>query len=256
MKSLRLVHLYPDLMNLYGDRGNIIVLKQRCAWRGIELRVDEVGLGGELTGDYDLAFIGGGQDREQLLVYEDLLGKSESFSGMIANGLVVLAVCGGYQLLGHRFITYEGAEIQGLGVLDVSTVGGGRRLIGNVIARADVNGQKRLLIGFENHSGRTTLGSGAQPLALVQTGFGNNGDDRTEGARQGNVFGTYLHGSLLPKNPWFADHLIGLCLKRKYGDECAPAPLDDRLEAAAQAAVVKRIEALGRRRWVPAWFKK
>ncbi len=256
MIKLKAVHLYPDLMNLYGDRGNIIVWQRRCAWRGIELTVEGISIGDKLSADYDLAFIGGGQDREQLLVCQDLQAQAQRLKALIDGGLVVLAVCGGYQLLGRRFLTYQNEEIPGLGVLDVETLGGKKRLIGNVVVRAEFNGAARLLVGFENHSGRTILGPQAEPLGTVERGFGNNGDDGTEGARQANVFGTYLHGSLLPKNPWFADYLLELALKRKYGDDFALEPLDDTLELAAQAAAVKRIEELHRRRWVPGWFRK
>jgi lipid II isoglutaminyl synthase (glutamine-hydrolysing) len=256
MTSLRLAYLYPELMNLYGDRGNITVLARRCAWRGIDLTVDEIEPGGALRDDYDLAFIGGGQDREQLLVCDDLQAKADRFRRMVKDDLVVLAVCGGYQLLGHRFLTYKGEEIPGLGVLDVTTTGGDRRLIGNVTAVARLDGIRQNLVGFENHSGQTILGPGAAALATVRRGFGNNGRDGTEGAVEGNVFGTYLHGSLLPKNPWFADHLLRLALKRKYGPGYELETLDDTLETAAQAAVIKRIEELHRRRWVPGWFKR
>jgi lipid II isoglutaminyl synthase (glutamine-hydrolysing) len=256
VSSLRLAYLYGDLMNLYGDRGNVAVLARRCAWRGIDLIVDEVKPGGHLRDDYDLAFIGGGQDREQLLVCGDLQTKGDLFRQMTGEGLVVLAVCGGYQLLGHRFLTYQGEEIPGLGVLDVTTTGGDRRLIGNVTAVARLDGSRQNLVGFENHSGQTILGPGAKPLATVRRGFGNNGRDGTEGAVQNNVFGTYLHGSLLPKNPWFADHLLRLALKRKYGAGYELEPLDDTLEIAAQAAAISRIEDLHRRRWVPGWFRR
>jgi len=256
MTTLRLAHLYPDLMNLYGDRGNIIVLRRRCAWRGIELTVDEVSTGDALDGDYDLAFIGGGQDREQLLVCQDLQGRGDRLQTMVDGGLVVLAVCGGYQLLGHRFLTYQNEELPGLGILDIETKGGQKRLIGNVIVKMKWDGSERVLVGFENHSGRTLLGPKAKPLGIVERGYGNNGDDGTEGAVQGNVFGTYLHGSLLPKNPWFADHLLELAGKRKYGEDFELEPLDDKLELLAQAAVVKRIEELHRRRWVPGWFRR
>ncbi|MDP1808961.1 MAG: glutamine amidotransferase [Actinomycetota bacterium] len=256
MKTLRLAHLYPDLMNLYGDRGNIIVLRRRCAWRGIELVVDDVSIGDDLAGDYDLAFIGGGQDREQLLVCRDFQRRLDQFKGMVDGGLVVLAICGGYQLLGRRFLTYQNEELPGLGILDIETVGGQKRLIGNVVVKVKLDGSERLLVGFENHSGRTILGPGARPLGTIERGFGNNGRDGTEGARQANVFGTYLHGSLLPKNPWFADYLLEPALKRKYGDDFSLEPLDDGLEDAARTAAIRRIEEIHRRRWVPGWFKR
>lgn len=159
-------------------------------------------------------------------------------------------------MLGRRFLTYQNEEIPGLGILDIETVGGQRRLIGNVIVNTDLGGTDRLLVGFENHSGRTILGPKARPLGTVERGFGNNGRDGTEGAVQGNVFGTYLHGSLLPKNPWLADYLLRLALKHRYGEEAPPGPLDDFLETAAQRGAIERITELRRRRWWPQWFKK
>ncbi len=256
MNSLNLVHLYPELMNLYGDKGNIIALSRRCAWRGIDLKIHEISLGDSLPKDMDIAFIGGGQDREQLRVYRDLEKKGDALKAMIADGLIVLAICGGYQLLGRRFVTYQGEEIQGLGILDIETVGGDSRLIGNVVADIRLGGEKMALVGFENHSGQTTLGQKAKPLGSVRLGFGNNGQDGSEGARQDNVFGTYLHGSLLPKNPVFADYLIQSALERKYGPGTVLEPLNDTMEMAAHAAAVERIEQLHRRRWVPGWFKR
>ncbi len=256
MRSLRLAYLYPDLMNLYGDKGNIITISQRCAWRGIGLEIDEIYVGAPPKGDYDLAFIGGGQDREQLLVCQDLQRHGENFRNQVGSGLVVLAICGGFQLLGHRFLTYQGEEIVGLEIIDMETIGGHQRLIGNIIIEASLNGRTETLVGFENHSGLTKLGPGAQPFGRVKHGFGNNGQDGTEGARQNNVFGTYLHGSLLPKNPVFADYLIELALKRKYGENATLDPLDDGLETQAHAAAIERIDERNRRRWVPAWFQK
>lgn len=256
MKSLRLAYLYPGLMNLYGDRGNLIVLRQRCSWRGLKLIVEEISIGDELSADFDLAFIGGGQDREQLLVCEDLRGRAGRLLEMVEGGLVVLAICGGYQLLGRRFLTFQGKEIPGLGILDIETIGGQKRLIGNVIVKTVFSGGDKMLVGFENHSGQTILGKDAKPLGTVERGFGNNGQDGMEGTFQHNVFGTYLHGSLLPKNPWFADYLLTLALKRKYGNEFALEPLDDSLEEAARSAVIRRIEGIHRRRWVPGWFQR
>ncbi len=256
MRSLSLAYFYPDLMNLYGDKGNVITISQRCAWRGIGLEIDEIYLGVPPKGDFDLAFIGGGQDREQLLVFQDLQRHGDNFKSQVAGGLVVLAICGGFQLLGGRFLTYQGEEISGLEIIDMETIGGQRRLIGNIIIEAWLNGRVETLVGFENHSGQTKLGAGAKPLGIVKRGFGNNGQDGTEGARQNNVFGTYLHGSLLPKNPVFADYLIELALKRKYGERATLEPLDDDLETQAHAAAIARIDERNRRRWVPSWFQK
>jgi len=238
--SLRLAHLYPKLMNLYGDRGNILCLRRRCQQRGIALTVDDLELGETLDPNaYDLIFIGGAQDREQRRVAEDLLGtKAEALHRAVAEGVVLLAVCGGYQLLGRYYRPAAGEELAGVGIFDAWTEHPGpgvKRFIGNVVVRW----QGGTLVGFENHGGRTYLGPGARPLATVISGFGNNGRDGSEGAMQGeNAFGTYLHGSLLPKNSRFADHLIAQALKRRH-NEVALSPLDDALEERAHA------EALG-----------
>ena len=237
--GLRLAHLYPKQMNLYGDRGNILCLRRRCATRDIELTVDELEMGEPLdpTG-CDLIFIGGAQDREQRRVAADLLtAKGEALRQAVALGVVVLAVCGGYQLLGRYYRPAEGEDLPGLGIFDAWTVHPGptaKRFIGNVVVRW----QGATLVGFENHGGRTFLGPAARPLGRVIAGYGNNGRDGTEGVVQANAFGTYLHGSLLPKNPRFADHLIALALARKYGDGGLPQ-LDDTLEEQAHAEAVR-----------------
>lgn len=215
--TLTLGHLYPDQLNLYGDRGNILTLQQRCQWRGIKLRVVELGIGDALDPDaYDLLFIGGGQDRDQAPVAQDLYEtKSIGLWAAIEDDMPVLAVCGGYQLLAHYYRPASGPDLKGLGVFDAWTVHRGARAprcIGDIAIRW--NGQT--LVGFENHGGQTYLGT-AKPLGKVLKGFGNNAQDGTEGATYRNAFGTYLHGSLLPKNPHFADHLIELALKRSYG---------------------------------------
>jgi CobQ-like glutamine amidotransferase family enzyme len=233
--KLRLAHLYPKLMNIYGDRGNIICLKRRCEWRGIEFELTELDVGAPFDPKaYDMAFIGGAQDREQRRVADDFLSlKGAPLREAVERGLVVLAVCGGYQLAGHFYRGADGEELPGLGILDLHTVHPGpsaKRFIGNVVA--EWNGQQ--LVGFENHGGRTYLGPGAKPLARVVTGFGNNGADGFEGAVYRNVFGSYLHGSLLPKNPAFADHLIALAL----GQGSLP-PLDDAVENAAHSEAVR-----------------
>jgi lipid II isoglutaminyl synthase (glutamine-hydrolysing) len=215
--SLTLGHLYPDQLNLYGDRGNILTLQQRCLWRGIRLRVVELGIGDALDPDaYDILFIGGGQDRDQAPVAQDLYEtKSIGLWAAIEDDMPVLAVCGGYQLLAHYYRPASGPDMKGLGVFDAWTVHRGARAprcIGDVAIRW--NGQT--LVGFENHGGQTYLGT-AKPLGKVLKGYGNNAQDGTEGAIYRNAYGTYLHGSLLPKNPHFADHLIELALKRSYG---------------------------------------
>jgi CobQ-like glutamine amidotransferase family enzyme len=237
--SLLLTHLYPKQMNLYGDRGNIVCLRRRCEARAIELTVRELEAGESLdpTG-CDLIFIGGAQDREQRRVAADLLAaKGEALRRAVDAGVVVLAVCGGYQLLGRYYRPAAGEDLPGLGIFDAWTEHPGpaaKRFIGNVVVRW----QGSTLVGFENHGGRTFLGPAARPLARVIAGYGNNGRDGTEGAVQANAFGTYLHGSLLPKNPRFADHLIALALARKYGRD-GLTPLDDTLEERAHADAVR-----------------
>jgi CobQ-like glutamine amidotransferase family enzyme len=233
--KLRLAHLYPKLMNIYGDRGNIIALAQRCKARGIDFEVTELELGAKFdASQYDMAFIGGAQDREQRRVAEDFRAvKGDSLRDAVERGFVLLAVCGGYQLAGHFYGDADGGELPGLGILDLHTVHPGpqaKRFIGNVVV--EWNGGT--LVGFENHGGRTYLGPGAKPLARLVTGFGNNGADGFEGATYRNVFGTYMHGSLLPKNPAFADHLIALAL----GQDTLP-PADDTVENAAHAEAVR-----------------
>ena len=212
--TLRVCALYPDLMNIYADRGNLFVLQRRCEWRGIGFQLSGSGLGETLDGKaHDIYYIGGGQDRDQLLCAEDLvIGKREALHEAASRGATVLGVCGGYQLLGESY-TLAGDQLQGVGLLDVRTVREpGERLIGNVAIEVDLDGEKRVLAGFENHGGRTYLGPGSGPLGRVLKGHGNDGLSGFEGARSGNTFGTYLHGPLLPKNVWFADWLIARSL--------------------------------------------
>lgn len=240
--ELRICHLYPDLLNLYGDRGNLMTLAGRARWRGIDVRVGELRLGDPLgSEDHDLYFIGGGEDRQQRLAAPDLRErKGDALRAAAERGAVVLAVCGGYQLLGHYYRPSEGEDLIGLGLLDLTTVHPGKRvprLIGNIVIRSRMIGGT--LVGFENHGGRTRLGPGAQPLGDVVAGSGNNGEDRSEGAVFRHVYGTYLHGPLLPKNPAFADRLIAAALERRHG-AVTLAPLDDEAEAAAHAAAVAR----------------
>jgi CobQ-like glutamine amidotransferase family enzyme len=237
--SIRLAHLYPKLMNLYGDRGNIICLRHRCRAYGIELTIDELDLGDSLDPKaYDLIFMGGGQDREQHRIVRDFIDlKGGPLREAVENEVTALAVCGGYQLFAHYYHPAVGEDLPGLGIFDAYTEHPGEhvaRCIGNVVA--EWNGGT--LVGFENHGGRTFLGEGAKPLAIVRSGFGNNGKDKTEGAVYKNAYGTYLHGSLLPKNPRFTDHLLRLALRRRHGDVELP-PIDDSLEEAAHAAAVR-----------------
>jgi lipid II isoglutaminyl synthase (glutamine-hydrolysing) len=241
--TLRLAHLYSSHMNVYGDRGNVIALRQRCAWRGIELTTVPVEPGDSVDWpSFDLCFFGGGQDSGQSLIADDLLQRQgPGLRAAIEDGLTLLAICGGYQLLGHYFLTHTGERLPGLGVIDVHTVGGKQRLIGNILVEADLGAGPTRLVGFENHSGRTFHGPGVRPLGRVLAGHGDNGEDRVGGAVYRNVFGCYLHGSLLPKNPQLTDHLIGLALRRRYGPAATPAPLDATLELRAQRAMVERL---------------
>jgi lipid II isoglutaminyl synthase (glutamine-hydrolysing) len=236
--ELRVLALYPEQMNIYADRGNIIFLRRRCEWRGIGFSYAAAGPGeGIDPAAHDLIYIGGGQDRDQRLVADDMLRtKRDALAAAIDDGATALAVCGGYQLLGHSYQLGD-ERIPGLGLADLETAREpGPRLIGNVAIAVELGGEPMTLAGFENHGGRTRLGSDAEPLGRVLSGFGNNGKDGFEGVRRGNVFGTYLHGPLLPKNAPFADHLIALALARREGSEPTLDPLDDTLESAAHAS--------------------
>jgi CobQ-like glutamine amidotransferase family enzyme len=264
--SLTLGHLYPDQLNLYGDRGNILALRQRCQQRGIALRVVGLGIGDALAPDeYDMLFIGGGQDKEQAPVAQDLYDlKGIGLWAAVEDDMPVLAVCGGFQLLAHYYRPANGPDMRGLGVFDAWTIHKGprtQRCIGDIA----INWNGKTLVGFENHGGRTYLGT-TKPLGKVLKGYGNNAEDATEGAIYRNTFGTYMHGSLLPKNPHFADYLISLALQRKYGanglepvssidmqawmnESAAPdrdmstvlTPLDDTLEWEAHASLLERL---------------
>jgi len=240
--NLRICHLYPNLMNIYGDRGNIIALKKRCLWRGVSASVKNISLNQKLDPKkFDLFFAGGGQDRQQGLVAEDLQKKKKAIKKAVGAGKVFLLICGSYQLFGRFFKTHAGEKIPGIGILDITTVASHKRKIGNVAIKLPVAGYQlpvTTLVGFENHSGNTFLAASGKrqaasktlPLGKVIKGFGNNGKDKTEGAIYKNVFGTYLHGSLLPKNPHFADLLIKLALENRYKKEVNLKPLDDSLE--------------------------
>jgi len=239
--ELRLLALYPEQMNIYADRGNMIFLRRRCEWRGISFSYAAAGPGERLDPrSHDLIYIGGGQDRDQRMVAADLVAsKRDDLAAAVDDGAVLLAVCGGYQLLGHSYQLGE-ERITGLGLTDLETIREpGPRLIGNVAIEADLGSGPQVLAGFENHGGRTHLGDGAQPLGRVVKGFGNNGRDGFEGVRRGNLIGTYLHGPLLPKNAWLADRLIQLALGRREGSEPELEPLDDSLETAAHESARK-----------------
>lgn len=235
-------------MNIYGDRGNIIALAQRARWRGIEVDVVDVAPGSVLDPDRcDILFFGGGQDKEQFLVAGDFRTvQAPHVHRFVDDGGVLLSICGGYQLLGKSFLTHTGETLEGIGVFDAWTVAGDKRCIGNVIVETDFAGAGRTLVGFENHSGKTYLGPGCRPMGRSLVGFGNNGEDGSEGAMLGNAFGCYLHGSLLPKNPWFTDHLLLAALRRRYGAGVELAPLDDSLEDRAHEAVIARVRKLGK----------
>jgi lipid II isoglutaminyl synthase (glutamine-hydrolysing) len=233
-RQLRVCSLYPELMNIYADRGNLLLLERRCRWRGLGFSVESRGLGDELDPDAaDLYYIGGGQDRDQKLCALDLAEvKREALHAAAARGALILAVCGGYQLLGHSYQLGD-ETLPGVGLVDLVTVRrDGPRLIGNVAIEVELQpGDRRVLAGFENHGGRTHLGPYSKPLGRVLRGLGNNGDDGWEGVRARSVIGTYLHGPLLPKNAWFADWLIATAL----GDSEPLPALDDELENAAHA---------------------
>jgi hypothetical protein len=236
VEVITVVHLYPREMNIYGDTGNVIALRRRLEWRGIPTRVEAVGVGD----DYDLTtadivVAGGGEDLSQMRVADDLQARAGAVRRAVDDGVVFLTVCGTYQLFGHRFVTADGEEIPGIGVFDAETIGGGTRMIGNIVVDSPVGP----MVGFENHSGRTMLGSGQAALGTVVRGFGNNDTTEEEGAVTVNAFGTYLHGSVLPKNPAFADDLIARALRRR-GESGELRPLDDSVEAAAAASASSR----------------
>jgi lipid II isoglutaminyl synthase (glutamine-hydrolysing) len=233
-RELVLVHLYPREMNIYGDTGNVVVLRKRLEWRGLPVRVVPVSVGDPLPDDADILLGGGGQDAAQGEIGADFAARGAQLRAMADDGVVMLTICGTFQMLGHEFVTLEGVRIAGTGVLDVTTRGQAARLIGNNYV--DTPGAGRL-VGYENHSGLTTLGPGVQPLGTTQNGRGNNGKDGTEGAVRDNVIGTYLHGPVLAKSPRFADDLLGRAYARR-GEATELEPLDDALpELAARVAV-------------------
>jgi CobQ-like glutamine amidotransferase family enzyme len=251
MTELRVVvgHLYPDYLNIYADRGNMAVLSQRAAWRGVGFEVDPVGMGEQIRpGAHDLYYIGGGQDREQALVARDLAEKGDSLRNAVEAGAALLAVCGGYQLLGRFYRGRDGDELPGVGLFPHETVAGDRRMIGDVLLECELRpGDRRTLAGFENHAGRTYLDEAAEPLGRVVAGFGNDGESGYEGCRVGLALGTYLHGPLLPRNPWLADWLLSAALLRKTDEWLELDLLPDALEAKAHAVSAGRARARGGR---------
>ncbi len=237
-RTLRLCALYPDLMNIYADRGNLLMLRKRCEWRGVGFQLTESGIGEPLQPEeHDLIYLGGGQDRDQLLCARDLVeAKGEAMAAAASAGVSILGVCGGYQLLGHSYELGPSERIPGLGLLDVVTVREpGPRLIGNVAIEIELGQGAQVLAGFENHGGRTRLAEGQTPLGRVLKGHGNDGESGFEGAMRGSVIGTYLHGPLLPKNAWFADWLIASALGVGAGELAA---LDDELERQAHLSAL------------------
>ena len=236
MTELVLVHLYPRDMNIYGDTGNVVVLRKRLEWRGLAARIVPVNVGDPIPHDADIVLGGGGQDAAQDEIGLDFVSRGAELRALADDGAVFLTICGTYQLLGHEFVTQDGIAIAGVGVLDVTTRGQHERLIGNNYVDTDFGGR---LVGYENHSGMTTLGPGARPIGTTQTGRGNNGKDGTEGAMRDNVFGTYLHGPVLAKSPRFADDLLRRALARRGVDSDLP-PLDVSYAQQAAAVAVSR----------------
>jgi CobQ-like glutamine amidotransferase family enzyme len=237
--KLKLVHLYPLFLNLYGDIGNVIALKKRCEWHGIDLEIEQINLNDKIEEGTDIYFIGGGQDRQQVEVSEELQKHKSILTAEYHSDAVFLGICGGYQLLGEYYQPHDSKRLEGIGLLDAYTVAGSTRFIGNVTAKID-NLEPNTLVGFENHSGLTFLRGETKPLSTIVVGNGNNGQDKTEGARSRNAFGTYLHGSFLPKNPHFADYLIKLALRKKYGEEIELPALDDTIENKAHEVVLNK----------------
>ena len=234
--KISIAHLYPKLLNLYGDIGNIITLKKRCEWRDIDIEYEEINMGDKLK-EHDIYFVGGGQDKQQEEVAEELYHNKDFLTAERDRNAVFLGICGGYQLFGHYYQPHDKDKLLGISLMDAYTVAGDKRFIGNVTAQIDFL-TPNTLVGFENHSGLTYLQGETKPLATVAVGNGNNGRDKTEGARFKNVFGTYLHGSFLPKNPHFADYLIELALEKRYGEKIPLTPLDDRIENETHSSLI------------------
>ena len=248
--KVKVAHLYPEYLNIYADRGNIAVLTRRAELRGHELAIEPVSISDSLgSGAYDLVYIGGGQDREQAIVAPDLAAKGAAIRDLVAGGTALLAVCGGYQLLGRGYRGRDGSVMAGTGLFPHETVAGERRMIGDVLLECELEpGVVRTVAGFENHAGRTRLDPGAAPLGRVVAGFGNDGGSGYEGCRVERALGTYLHGPLLPRNPWLADLLLSWAIAHAGGTDAAPlGPLPDRLEGAAHDVAAGRARARGGR---------
>ena len=234
--KISIAHLYPKLLNLYGDLGNIITLTKRCQWRGIEVEFEQINIGDSIK-NHDLYFIGGGQDKQQEEVAQELYSNRAELIAQRDDGAVFLGICGGYQLFGHYYQPHDRDKLNGISLMDAYTVAGKKRFIGNVTVETDFLNPKTL-VGFENHSGLTYLQGNTKPLGKVIVGSGNNSKDGFEGGRFKNVFGTYLHGSLLPKNPHFADYLISLALEKRYGEKIELTKLDDLIEVQTHNSLI------------------
>lgn len=245
--ELRICHLYPDVLNLYGDRGNILCMEQRLHWRGIEAVTTQVPIGEPLdAAAYDLFFIGGGQDFEQEVLLRDLSsGKAQDIRTAVEEEKTFLAICGGYQMLGEYYKTWDGVQLDFIGAIGVHTIGAKERMIGNYMFRTTPESGDTVVVGFENHSGKTYLSEQVAPLGMMLSGNGNNGEDKTEGARYKNVFGTYSHGSLLPKNPVLCDFILQTALNHRYDGAEPLAPLDDTLELNAHRYMQERLSHNG-----------
>ena len=245
--ELNICHLYPDILNLYGDRGNIITMKRRLEGRGIKVNIDECSIGQPLNADkYDIFFIGGGQDFEQEVLLRDLSsGKAQDIRTAVEEEKTFLAICGGYQMLGEYYKTWDGVQLDFIGAIGVHTIGAKERMIGNYMFRTTPESGDTVVVGFENHSGKTYLSEQVAPLGMMLSGNGNNGEDKTEGARYKNVFGTYSHGSLLPKNPVLCDFILQTALNHRYDGAEPLAPLDDTLELNAHRSMQERLSHNG-----------
>ena len=245
--ELNICHLYPDILNLYGDRGNIITMKRRLEGRGIKVNIDECSIGQPLNADkYDIFFIGGGQDFEQEVLLRDLSsGKAQDIRTAVEEEKTFLAICGGYQMLGEYYKTWDGVQLDFIGAIGVHTIGAKERMIGNYMFRTTPESGDTVVVGFENHSGKTYLSEQVAPLGMMLSGNGNNGEDKTEGARYKNVFATYSHGSLLPKNPVLCDFILQTAFDRRYDGAEPLAPLDDTLELNAHRYMQERLSHNG-----------
>lgn len=238
--NLSIAHLYPEMLNIYGDYGNVLTMKNRCQWRNIDVDITSINIGDKIDPEkFDFYFIGGGQDKQQIDVSRELQLQKQALHDAMDSGAVFLGICGGYQLFGQYYQPHNGDRLLGIELLNAYTVAGNKRFIGNVTAKTEYT-MPKTLVGFENHSGLTYIQGETRPLAMVETGAGNNNEDKTEGARFKNVFGTYLHGSFLPKNPHFADYLIKLALEKRYNDNIELQKLNDEIELQAHMALINK----------------